>query len=225
MPNTDYSSYTLKGIDMKLRTALLSLAACSISFSSFADVTLNLPQSAELVLVNGVNTEGNAPQILNNGNNQIAFRYNKNYRENGDTHLFRSEVVIMTFSGSDIAYTLQLPNISSAYQAQKFNNHPMMSLLSADGSEIPFKDGLLIKNGIQIGRNFQQEITKYNLSEAPAALPSIVMANEIQPVQLPVSSTKKEEKIDQAYVTKMLNYWYSKADTTTQQHFKASINK
>ena len=66
---------------MKLRTALLSFAACSISFSSFADVTLNLPQSAELVLVNGVNAEGNAPQTLNNGNNQIAFRYDKNYRE------------------------------------------------------------------------------------------------------------------------------------------------
>ncbi|SKA36360.1 YccT family protein [Photobacterium toruni] len=210
---------------MKLRTALLSLAACSISFSSFADVTLNLPQSAELVLVNGANAEGNAPQILKNGNNQIAFRYNKNYRENGDSHLFRSEVVIMTFSGNDATYTLQLPSISSGYQAQKFNNHPEMSLLSANGSEVPFKEDLLIKEGIQIGRNFQQEMAQYNLSQAPAALPSIVMVNEIQPVQLPASSTPKGKKIDQAYVAKMLNYWYSKANTTTQQDFKANINK
>ncbi|KJG14146.1 hypothetical protein UB37_05635 [Photobacterium iliopiscarium] len=209
---------------MKLRTALLSFAACSISFSSFADVTLNLPQSAELVLVNGVNAEGNAPQTLNNGNNQIAFRYDKNYRENGDTHLFRSEVVVMTFSGNDATYTLQLPNISSAYQAQKFNNQPTMSLLSADGSDIPFKHDVLIKNGFQISRDFPQEIAKYNLSTAPAALAAVVTASEIQQMQ-PVIPATKDNKIDQAYVTKMLNYWYNKADTTTQQSFKASLNK
>ncbi|MEC6796996.1 DUF2057 domain-containing protein [Photobacterium sp. S4TG1] len=209
---------------MKLRTALFSLAACSISFSSFADVTLNLPNSAELVLVNGVNAEGNAPQTLNNGSNQIAFRYDKNYRENGDTHLFRSEVVVMTFAGNDATYTLQLPHISSAYQAQKFNNHPTMSLLSADGSEVPFKHDVLIKNGLQINRDFPQEIAQYNLSKAPAALASVVTASEIQRMQPAIPATK-DNKVDQAYVTKMLNYWYNKADTTTQDNFKASINK
>lgn len=209
---------------MKLRTALLSLAVCSISFPSFADVTLNLPQSAELVLVNGVNAQGNTPQTLNNGNNQIAFRYDKDYRENGDTHLFRSEVVVMTFSGNDATYTLQLPNISSAYQAQKFNSQPTLSLLTANGSEVPFKHDLLIKNGIQINRNYQQEIAQYNLSKAPAALASAITANEMQRVQQQVRAEEKDGQIDQAYVTKMLNYWYSKADATTQQHFKAKIN-
>ncbi|CEO38888.1 DUF2057 domain-containing protein [Photobacterium kishitanii] len=209
---------------MKLRTALLSLAMCGISFPSFADVTLNLPQSAELVLVNGVNAQGNAPQTLNNGSNQIAFRYDKNYRENGDTHLFHSEVVVMTFSGNDATYTLQLPNISSAYQAQKFNRQPTMSLLTANGTEVPFKHDVLIKDGIQINRDFQQEIAQYNLSKAPAALTTAIAANEMQRAQQQVSPAEKDGQIDQAYVTKMLNYWYNKANTTTQQHFKASIN-
>lgn len=210
---------------MKLRTALLSLAACSISFSSFADVTLNLPQSAELVLVNGVNTQGNATQTLNNGNNQIAFRYDKNYRENGDTHLFRSEVVVMTFSGNDATYTLQLPKISSNYQAQNFNRQPTLHLLAANGSEVPFKHDVLIKDGIQIGRNFQQEIAQYNLTTAPAALTSAIAANEMQRAQQHVSPAEKDGQIDQAYAAKMLNYWYNKADATTQQQFKAKINQ
>ncbi|PTB33533.1 DUF2057 domain-containing protein [Photobacterium phosphoreum] len=209
---------------MKLRTALLSLAACSISFSSFADVTLNLPQSAELVLINGVNAQGNAPQTLNNGNNQIAFRYDKNYRENGDTHLFRSEVVVMTFAGNDATYTLQLPKISSAYQAQKFNRQPTLHLLAADGSEVAFKHDVLIKDGLQISRNFQQEIAQYNLSKAPAALTSAITANEMQRAQQQVIPAEKAGEIDQDYVTKMLNYWYNKADTTTQKQFKKSIN-
>lgn len=209
---------------MKLRTALLSLAACSISFSSFADVTLNLPQSAELVLVNGVNAEGNATQILNNGSNQIAFRYDKNYRENGDTHLFRSEVVVMTFSGNDATYTLQLPKISSDYQAQKFNRQPTLHLLAANGSEVPFKHDVLIKDGLQINRDYQQEIAQYNLSKAPAALATAITANEMQRAQQQVSPAEKDGHIDQAYVIKMLNYWYGKADTTTQEKFKANIN-
>ncbi|MCP4956809.1 MAG: DUF2057 domain-containing protein [Photobacterium aquimaris] len=209
---------------MKLRTALLSLAACSISFSSFADVTLNLPQSAELVLVNGVNAEGNATQILNNGSNQIAFRYDKNYRENGDTHLFRSEVVVMTFSGNDATYTLQLPKISSDYQAQKFNRQPTLHLLAANGSEVPFKHDVLIKDGLQINRDYQQEIAQYNLSKAPAALATAITANEMQRAQQQVSPAEKDGHIDQVYVSKMLNYWYSKADTTTQEKFKANIN-
>ena len=168
---------------------------------------------------------GNATQTLNNGNNQIAFRYDKNYRENGDTHLFRSEVVVMTFSGNDATYTLQLPKISSNYQAQNFNRQPTLHLLAANGSEVPFKHDVLIKDGIQIGRNFQQEIAQYNLTTAPAALTSAIAANEMQRAQQHVSPAEKDGQIDQAYAAKMLNYWYNKADAATQQQFKAKINQ
>ena len=59
---------------MKLRTAIIALTACGLSFPTLADVNLELPKSAELVLVNGVDAEGNNALTLKDGKNQIAFR-------------------------------------------------------------------------------------------------------------------------------------------------------
>lgn len=210
---------------MKLHKLLLSLAVCGISFSSFANVTLNLPNSAELILVNGNNAEGNSQQILKNGTNQIAFRYNTNYRENGDSHLFNSEVIIVTFAGTNTTYNLQLPKILNNLQAQNFNDSPMVQLTTTNGAKIPFKQDVLIKNGFQINRDYQQEIAQYNLSHAKAALPSAIAINEITPLSQQVSETKKDGQIDQAYVAKMLNYWYEKANQDTRTQFKNNIAK
>ncbi|WP_318457019.1 YccT family protein [Photobacterium leiognathi] len=207
---------------MKLRTALLTLAVCGVSFSSFANVSLTLPDSADLVLVNGTKAQGNDPLSLKDGDNQIAFRYETNYRENGDTHLFKSEVVIVTFNGKDASYTLSLPKIHSQYEAKAFNKQPHVTITDQQNNDIAIKQDVLIKNGVQIGRDFQQEIAKYNLSGAPAALTSAISVSVPQVQNVAV---EKSGKVDQAYVTKMLNYWYEKADKTTQDQFKASINK
>lgn len=220
--NSVFCYRQIQGINMKLRTALLTLAVCGVSFSSFANVSLTLPDSADLVLVNGSKAEGNGPLSLKDGDNQIAFRYETNYRENGDTHLFKSEVVIVTFDGTDANYTLNLPKIHSQYEARTFNKQPNVVITDKQKNNIAIKQDVLIKNGVQIGRDFQQEIAKYNLSNAPAALATAISVSIPQVQQIAV---EKSGKVDQAYVTKMLNYWYKKADKATQEQFKSAINK
>jgi len=206
---------------MKFRTAILALAACGLSFSALANVKLELPYSAELVLVNGLEADGNDPVLLSNGENQVAFRYQDSYRENGEHQLFKSDVVIMKFSGQDSTYHLELPKLRTAQDTQRFNKSPALTLTDGQGKSIDFQQDKLMKHGLQFGRDLEKEIAQYNLTDKPAALKSAVAITTL-PAIAPVGDTKQQGK---NVAENMLNYWYSQADEATRERFKASINQ
>jgi uncharacterized protein YccT (UPF0319 family) len=109
-----------------------------------------------------------------------------------------------------------------------------------------------MKSGLQIGRDFAQEIAQYNESGAIAAIASAKPINKktataapiapvvpVVPVAIvPVAKTaevtasnntadtqvNKTENITQAEISRMLDYWYQKANPNTQAEFKAKIN-
>ena len=214
---------------MKFRTAILALAACGLSFPTLADINLELPYSAELVLVNGQEANGNAPLTLENGENQIAFRYQNSYRENGEHQLFKSDVIIVTFAGEDTSYQLELPKLRSAQDTQKFNKTPSVSLLDSQGKQVNFAQDKLMKHGLQFGRDFEAEIAAYNHTDKPAAL-KLAAADNNQPVVAAVHPAKPQAQGEQQPQGKnvaenMLNYWYEQADEATRQRFKARINQ
>ncbi|MGR5147160.1 DUF2057 family protein [Photobacterium alginatilyticum] len=213
---------------MKFRTAILALAACGLSFSALANVTLELPYSAELVLVNGVETSGNDPLSLENGENQIAFRYQDSYRENGEHQMFKSDVVIMKFSGQDGTYQLKLPKLRTEQDAQRFNRSPAITLTDKQGKSVEIQQDKLIKHGLQFGRDFEKEIAQYNLTDKPAALKSAIATTTL-PAILPASGstqpTAEATQQGQNVAESMLNYWYSQADEATRERFKARINQ
>lgn len=112
-----------------------------------------------------------------------------------------------------------------------------------------------MKSGLQIGRDFAQEIAQYNGSGAIAAIASAKRINKNTPTAAPVApvaplapvapvaivpvakttevtasnntadtQVNKTEDITQAEVSRMLDYWYQKANPNTQAEFKAKIN-
>ena len=214
---------------MKFRTAILFLAACGLSLPTLADVRLELPNSAELVLVNGQNADGNEPLVLENGDNQIAFRYKDNYRENGEHQLFKSDVIILTFFGENTDYKLELPSLKSTQETQKFNKHPRFTLEDNQGNQVEFAQDKLIKHGLQFGRDFEAEIAVYNQTDNPAALKTAVAVTtlpEINPANMTSPQTNGKQQPQRTNVAEnMLNYWYQQADEATRERFKAQINQ
>ncbi|MDV5169151.1 DUF2057 domain-containing protein [Photobacterium rosenbergii] len=222
---------------MKFRTALMALAACGISFSSLADVKLDLPHQADLVLVNGVEQDGNDTLTLPNGVNQFAFTYIDSLRENGDDYLYKSDVIIVKFDASDEALKLELPKLRTAQDARKFNKSPKVSLVAANGEKISFEQDKLIKSGLQFGRDFEKEIAVYNQSGKAAAVAATattaaVAATAAVPTTLPATAapaaTSPKPPVDQQtrnVAENMLNYWYEQADEATRARFKAKINQ
>ncbi|MGF1692960.1 YccT family protein [Photobacterium kagoshimensis] len=214
---------------MKLRTAFIALAAASVSLPALADVTLTLPSTAELVLVNGKSAGGNNTLTLKDGANQVAFRYEGGYRENGDYSLFSSNVMIIKFDAANADYTLKLPKITSEIEGNRFNKKPVINLTDASGKAANFEQGRLIKNGIQFGRDFEAEIAAYNQTSQPAALAGAVAVTTLPAVISPTTPAKNNAApvVQQGENTaeNMLNYWYSQADEATKARFKARISQ
>lgn len=207
---------------MKFRTALIAITACGLSFPSLADVTLELPYQAELVLVNGVAKGGNDPLNLPDGVNQIAFTYKDSLRENGDDHLFKSDVIIVKFDATDTAVTLDLPKFRTSQDAKKFNKEPQFALVDNAGNKLAFKQDKLMKAGLQLGRNYEEEITAYNVSGNIAAIAPVVAVT--LPADIPAAAKPGDPQVRNV-AENMLNYWYAQADEATRARFKAKINQ
>lgn len=155
-----------------------------------AEITLNLPKNAEVLTVNGRPTVKSDSLILADGINQIAFRYSVQYRQQAETVRYQSDVLIVRFDASTQILTLRLPAINSARDAKKFDESPKLALLNTQDEAVNFTSDILVKHGIQLGRDFEHEILQYNLSNQPASL-NITMngATTIPNNAIAVSST------------------------------------
>lgn len=203
---------------MKFRTAILAITACGLSFPTLADIKLDLPYSAELVLVNGYEANGNDSLTLKNGENQIAFRYQDGYRENGEHKQFKSNVIIVTFEGQDSTYNLELPKLRTVQDTHKFNKNPAITLTDHQGNQVNFTQDKLIKSGLQFGRDYEAEIASYNLTDKPAVLKSAAAIH-------PQTAKGQQHPQGKNVAENMLNYWYEQADEATRERFKARINQ
>ena len=234
---------------------IIALLCLTLSPMGIA-ASLQLPDRAETVLVNGKASQQQSSVKLDlsmpDNMQQIAFRYQARYRDNGSQNDFVSDVVILRFQASEQNYQLTLPTINSASRANQFNDQPTITLTDNTGKSIVFTQDKLMKSGLQIGRDFAQEIAQYNGSGAIAAIASAKRINKktataapvvplapVAPVAIvPVAKTtevtasnntadtqvNKTEDITQAEVSRMLDYWYQKANPNTQAEFKAKIN-
>ncbi|GGB55070.1 DUF2057 domain-containing protein [Shewanella inventionis] len=219
---------------MRLLISLIILLICTNTSAA----TLLLPDNANTVLVNGVATEQqqvaldiNTPQGLQ----QIAFRYHARFRDQGSQHSFSSDVIILRFAASDQDYQLSLPSIRSQSNATQFNQQPQITLTNQAGQVIEFTQDKLMKSGLQIGRDFETEIAKYNASGAIAAWNAASVA--LKPTATTNTNAsaiaestaqelhKTDAVVDQQEVNNMLDYWYQKASPQTQAEFKARINQ
>lgn len=137
---------------------------------AMADVNLNLPKTAEVLTVNGKQPGNSSDLILADGTNQIVFRYAAQYRQQADSVHYLSDVLIVRFDESEQTLTLKLPAINSARDAKKFDESPKLILVNAQDESVSFAQDKLVKNGLQIGRDFEHEMLQYNLGEHPASL-------------------------------------------------------
>ncbi|SQH76232.1 conserved exported protein of unknown function [Shewanella benthica] len=215
--------------------AVIFTAACSLP--AYAKLTLTLPKSAQLLVVNGVEMEDETSLVLHDGNNQIVFKYNTSFWQQGQQRRFSSEAVILTFNGQGSAYKLSLPRLRSNSDADKFNQLAELTLIDDAGVEVEYTSDLLLKAGMQLGRDYDKEIAVYNRSSAPAALPNLVpQIQKSTPVVLPATTVVvthnsqpaepvPNTSINQINIGQMLDFWYSQADEETRKAFKDRINQ
>ncbi len=234
----------------KTACCLIILLTAFYASELFAETTLTFPKTVDLLAVNGKEVSRQRGSIqLPDGNNQLLMRLVVDVgRDMPD--LKYSDLIILSFSATDSKLQLVVPKVKSALEMRSFNRNTDIKLLAADNTPLPFAKDKLIKEGFQLGRDYEQELTRYNSTNAPAALaiatgqnqhhikktvanapPSssaennqlVVEKKNIQ-TEVTINNNQKAEA-DAPMAKKMLLYWYDKADKKTRQEFLQIIKE
>lgn len=91
-------------------------------------------------------------------------------------------------------------------------------LLDQQGKAVELRQDRLIKEGMQIGRNFEFETAEYNKKAGVAALTSSMAVQ-------PIAQQEISNATAMAAAEEMLHFWYNKADAETKARFKAFVNQ
>lgn len=203
------------------------LLAMSVSGMAMAEVTLTIPNEVEMLIANGekpaLKSNGlfssEKTLTLPDGENQIAFRLEHDFDKGNDRIIVESDVIIAKFNETGQNLTFNLPQYSNEIEAQERIQDPQWALVDQSKQAIAVTQDKLLKKGVQIGRDYPQEVLEYNRRGGDAAVAvsyysTSPMRNSPQ-LSTPVSASTAEE---------MLHFWYGKADEQTKARFKAYVN-
>ncbi|MEF1256430.1 MULTISPECIES: DUF2057 family protein [unclassified Vibrio] len=213
---------------MKIRTTLLAAVTLGISATAAADVTIAIPDTIDVLVVNdskpdvsGSIFSATKTLTLPDGENQILFKYQPYFDQGKDRIILESDPIIGTFTASDTQLEFDLPKYRNEHDGAKQIRNLEWALIDTSGQAIEMKQDKLVKDGMQIGRNHQIELADYNRRGGVAA----VSTTAVVAVTLPAKLDQKNVQVGDNTAEEMLHFWYSKADAETQARFKAFINK
>ncbi|MCK6264347.1 DUF2057 family protein [Vibrio sp. ZSDE26] len=217
---------------MKLLKTFSCTCALLVSQAAFADVTVQIPDNIDLYIANGEKPElsggffsSNKTLTLPNGENQIAFRHNVYFDKSNDRVSIEGDTIIATFTAQDKELTFSLPRFRNEREAQAQIKDLDWALVDSSDQAIEVKQDKLMKDGMQIGRDYQREVEDYNRAGGIAAIAAGAAAVLPATLPEPVPAQLPETSASSATAEEMLHFWYDKADAETKARFKAHINQ
>ena len=215
----------MKPLNKILLSTLTAISLIASSYS-YADNILILEEGVNLIAVNG--SEVNSDKLFNgsnnyklpNGSNQILVNYTAEVKKGGDFEIEQSKAFVLLFESNDSQISLAAPTIERIKDLDKFEQNKNWILKNSAGNSITYKVNIIEKGGFQLSRDFEEELEKFNQSNATASLPKsqITLPNNTNNKPTKNSVIKKENM-----AMKMLIYWYNQADLNTRNSFKELI--
>ncbi|ENM5933349.1 DUF2057 family protein [Vibrio mimicus] len=209
---------------MKPMQRFSCLLALCFAASASAKVTIDIPDTIDLLVVNGSSPklsggffDATKKLELDDGEQQIVFRYSPYFSQGSDRIIIDSDVIIATFDAANQDFTFDMPKYRDAPQATKAIKKMEWQLVDQQGKAIEMRQDRLIKEGMQLGRNFEFETAEYNRKGGIAALTSSIATQPLTQQEASNAAASAAEE--------MLHFWYNKADEETKARFKAFVNK
>ncbi len=207
---------------MNIIKPLTCIIAIAFSATAAAKVTLAIPDTIEMLVVNGQKPETSGSIFssvtsveLKDGEQQIVFRYHPYYSQGSERIGVEGDVVIAKFDAADQSLSFDMPTYRNATEAEENIKSMQWSLRDDKGQALQVTQDRLIKEGMQIGRDYKQETFEYNLSGGEAAVGTAFIKTGKSSNGAANDTTAEE----------MLHFWYNKADAATKARFKAYVNK
>ncbi|WP_428772612.1 DUF2057 family protein [Vibrio sp.] len=213
-----------------IKSLAVILSLCSAT-SALADVSLQVPKNIDLLVANEAKPElsgslfsANKTLTLPNGENQLVFRYVAFFDQGSERVILESDPIIATFAAEDSKLSFELPTYRDGHQARKEIENVSWQLLDDSGNTVSVRQDLLLKDGMQIGRDYRREVTDYNRIGGQAAWVGGAAAMTATAMSAKANNNQASQPVSSSTAEEMLHFWYNKADAETKARFKAYVN-
>lgn len=184
-----------------------------------AEVKIPIPDTINLLVVNSLKPKiekgglfGTDTLVLPDGENQIVFKFQPSVMENDTLRRVYSDAIIAKFSAQDDELKFVLPEYRDLNQARNEIGNFEWSMVNNKDQVVDVKSEPLSANGVQLGRNFLEDVTDYNRRGGVAAITTGAVAVKSLPVQGQVKADS--ENVGQ------LKAWYLKANKQERKDFQ-----
>ena len=196
-----------------------------------AQSTLTIPDDVTIYVVNGQNYDkdhfifsSTNDLKLPDGENQIIFKFRTTVKQGTDDfRTYDSDTIIAKFTINSTHARMIMPNYWTFTEAQDGIKNLSWQIKTDKGEQLSVTQDTLPGNGIQIARDYEKEVRKYNHHNGPAAISSqaALLTGPIEGnnENIPSKRYKNDDPELQATTSEMLKYWYQKADDKTKKQF------
>lgn len=191
-----------------------------------ADISFTVSPGVSLVAVNGIEVKNhsffdrNNKLTLPNGKNQVLVRYSVEIKKSGSLEIETTNPHVLVFNEVDKEIHLLVPDIKRLSEFRKFNAGKSWLLKESSGRSIQYLSQPLIKDGLQINRDYERELQELNASGGEIAITTGAYLAVYTPVLN--ESNKKSDSINLPEIS--LQYWYLNADSETRKRFKSWVS-
>lgn len=205
------------------RFALLALC-CASALSTASAATLEIPQPYTLQLVDGQSAmtstlTSDRKLNLTAGEHQVVVQFEGTFRDQADNRLIRGEPVVINLNlqeTDNLAIKFTYPRNYDA--AERYLATQPLTIVKQPGGEAAKVDFFVLpkKEGLQIGRDYQQELIEMGKAFRQTSMPAVSAQTAAAAVQQSGSAP-----VDKNVQTlEMLKYWYNHADVQTRKDFQ-----
>lgn len=135
-----------------------------------------------------------------------------------------SDAFVIRFRAEDAELRLSAPEIDTRNEMASFNQQGNWQLTDGQGRAVAFTTDVLEKEGFQLVRNYPRELAAYNRSGDVAA---VAVRAQTAGAELQINPEglllDPQADADQEMVSRMLRYWYLKADEQTRKEWDSWV--
>ena len=208
---------------MRLTHFLPCLIALSFPLQALASATLAIPQPYIVYLLDGkavknelLDDKQSLP--LAKGKHQLVIRFEGSFRDQGENRLISGEPVVysLDIAGNEsLALEFTYPRDYRAAE-QYLKNQQLKLVDTKTGKEVKADYFVMPKKeGLQIGRNYQEELESMGKAFAQSAA-SVPVATTAAAATVTATNGLTGQDLS----LEMLKYWYLKADSKTRKDFQ-----
>lgn len=198
---------------------ITSLMMALMPLPVLAEVQLTLGPCVNVQAVQGSEQTASAGQALTlaDGTTQMVVECSTEIGR--EETLETSDAFVLRFDAENAGLTLSAPEIDTRTEMDSFNQQGDWQLTDSQGQPVAFTADVLKKEGFQLVRDYARELAAYNRSGAAAAVaaPGLITNQERLLLDSHVDP-------DQEMVSRMLRYWYLKADEQTRKEWDSWVD-